>query len=356
MKNRKEINDRVVDWIIHKVKTEYADDISMVLIYGSYLNGTMNHKSDVDCYYIPKTERGYKMTVEFIIDGVGYDVFPMSWERVAGIAELKDTLLPLLGDVKIIYSNSTEDLHRFKSFQERMKTNLSDRNYVKAIAKQRWEEASKIGAWMNISKKPAEVRKLAGNIIMTLADAVAIYNNDYFHFGLKKQFENLQNNFKDIPKNIVDDYRNVIEAVNIDEVKKYALHMLKEVCEYLDMKYILPDATIPSPTSHPKLDVKWLAGLYEEICSTFNKIYVCCEEENYILAFLSAVCLQRELDDAREAGCSEYDLLSDFNYTELNQLYSITKKVERDFVQFIKENGGIMKEYESFEQFEMAKL
>lgn len=37
MNNRKEINDRVVDWIISKVKTEYADDISVVLIY-SLLN------------------------------------------------------------------------------------------------------------------------------------------------------------------------------------------------------------------------------------------------------------------------------------------------------------------------------
>ena len=51
--NRKEINDKIVSWIINKVKTEYADDISIVLIYGSYVNGTANRKSDVDCYFIP---------------------------------------------------------------------------------------------------------------------------------------------------------------------------------------------------------------------------------------------------------------------------------------------------------------
>ena len=63
MNKRKEINDKVVEWITNKVKTEYADDISLVLIYGSYINGTANSKSDVDCYYIPKTERGYNLGI-----------------------------------------------------------------------------------------------------------------------------------------------------------------------------------------------------------------------------------------------------------------------------------------------------
>ena len=50
MEKRKEINDKLVKWILHKVKTEYAIDVSLVLIYGSYVNGTANSKSDVDCY------------------------------------------------------------------------------------------------------------------------------------------------------------------------------------------------------------------------------------------------------------------------------------------------------------------
>ena len=97
----------------NKVKTEYADDISLVLIYGSYINGTANSKSDVDCYYIPKTERGYRLGVGFIIDGVGYDVFPISWERVERIADLEESLSPLVGDAEIVYCNSESDEKQF---------------------------------------------------------------------------------------------------------------------------------------------------------------------------------------------------------------------------------------------------
>ncbi|MDE7274071.1 MAG: nucleotidyltransferase domain-containing protein [Lachnospiraceae bacterium] len=82
MEKRKEINDNVVKWILNKVRTEYANDVSLVLIYGSYVNGTANSKSDVDCYYIPKSENGYDLAVDFIIEGVGYDIFPISWESV----------------------------------------------------------------------------------------------------------------------------------------------------------------------------------------------------------------------------------------------------------------------------------
>ena len=83
---------------------------------------------------------------------------------------------------------------------------------------------------------------------------------------------------------------------------------------------------------------------------------MCCETGNYILAFLSAVCLQRELDDAKEAGCPVYDLLSNFNYKELYKLSETARKVESDFVQLITDHGGYIKQYDSYEQFELAKL
>ena len=53
MERRKEINGRLVRWIAEKAEREYAEDISLVLIYGSYVNGMANRRSDVDCCFIP---------------------------------------------------------------------------------------------------------------------------------------------------------------------------------------------------------------------------------------------------------------------------------------------------------------
>lgn len=116
MTKRNEINEKVTAWIINKVKTEYADDVSLVLLYGSYINGTANSKSDVDCYYIPKTKRGYNLGIRFIIDDVGYDLFPIPWKKIKRISDLKESQLPLVGDVRVIYRANSNDLERFKSF------------------------------------------------------------------------------------------------------------------------------------------------------------------------------------------------------------------------------------------------
>lgn len=357
MTGRKEINDKVVEWIINKVNTEYSDDISLVLLYGSYINGTANSMSDVDCYYIPKTERGYNLGIGFIIEGVGYDLFPISWERAAGIADLQECLLPLVGDVQVIYYGDSCDLERFKDLQYRLRSNLANDEYVKNIAQKRCEDANRLCGQIKLSDGMPEIRKIAGHVIMLLAEAVAVYNHDYFHFGLKKQYENLERNFPDVPKNIIAGYKSVITSLNKNDVADRTLGLLKSVCAYLQIT-VEPQVEFISNkvTAGEDINASWLAGLYEEISSTFNKIYVCCESGNYILAFLSAVCLQRELDDAKEAGSPPYDLLSYFDYRELDILAERAHAIEKDFVELITNNGGNIKSYDTFEQFAQACL
>ena len=354
VEERKEINDKVIQWIINRVKTEYADDISLVLLYGSCMNGTANSKSDVDCYYIPKTERGYQFAADFIIGGVGYDIFPLPWERVEGIADLHENLSPLVGDATIIYCNCASDAECFSAMQERLRRNLLNDAYVKEIAAGRCEEAGRLCAMISHSRNASEIRKLAGNIIMTLADAVAVFNHDYYHFGLKKQFEDLQHNFPDVPRAVAEGYQKVIEAADTDDVVKYAAALFETVCQYLGVTCNVQEVPVSKEPTVGKADAPWLASLYEEISSTFNKIYVCCEAGNYILAFLSAVCLQRDLDEAREAGCPAYELLSSFHYKELHNLSETARRVERDLVQLITDHGGHIRQYDSFEQFASA--
>ena len=80
-------------------------------------------------------------------------------------------------------------------------------------------------------------------------------------------------------------------------------------------------------------DFYFLARLYEEISSTFNKIYVCAKTSNYILAFLSAVCLQNELKEiAGEQGILCYDILGAYSYRNLEKLAETTRRAEQDFV------------------------
>ena len=194
---------------LRNAQREYAEDISLVLIYGSYVNGTANSRSDVDCCFIPKTERGYEMATGFILEGVGYDVFSMSWERVERIACLRENLTPLVGDVEIIFCGSAEDMARFRGMQEKLQCCLADGAYVRKIAEERCREAGRLCGMLEHVRTETEAWKLAGMVIMTLADAVAVFQHGYFHFGLKQQFEDLMK-LREVPEGDRGDRKSVV--------------------------------------------------------------------------------------------------------------------------------------------------
>jgi len=347
MKKRMALNSRIAEWIKNKAQTEYADDIALVVIYGSYVNGTANHLSDIDCYYIPKTERAYQFSSCFIIDGVGYDVFPIPWERVENIANLNDNLLPLVGDAQILYCSSDEDLQRFRAYQEKQKSNLANDEYVRGIAESRCAFAGSLCAQMMAGGSACDIRKMAGYAAMFLADAVALYNHDYYHYGLKKQYEDLCNRFPSVPLEIIAGYRAVVTADN-DTIIDITLKLYRDVCGYIGISADIPDYTPQEEGERYNPDAAALAELYQEIISTFNKIYVCCESGNYVLAFLSAVCLQHDLDDA--TGLT-FDLLSDFSYTQLDSLAEKTHRIEAELVGHILAGGAKIKKFDYFEEF-----
>lgn len=356
LKKRKEINDRLVQWILKKVKAEYAGDISLIVAYGSYVNGTSNSRSDLDCYFIPKTQRGYNLAVDFIIDGVGYDLFPISWERAEGIADLRETLLPLIGDAAVLYYGDESDLERFHALQERQKRNLKDDEYIRGMVEQRCQIAGESLAMLDPGRGIADIRRAAGEVILFLADSVALHHNDYYHFGLKRQFEDLRDRFSEGHGSFSSGYESVVKAGNVSEIIKCTTAFFEDVCAYLRVAVTPQKAECTAAPLPDMVDGVCLAGMYEEICSTFNKIYLCCESGNYILAFISAVCLQRDFDCEREAGCPAYPLLRDFDYRNLSALADTAKMVEADLIRLITENGGRIKKFDSFDEFEAANL
>ena len=354
---REEMNDHVVEWIVNRVKTEYSGDVSLVLLYGSYVNGTANEKSDVDCCYIPKTERGYGLATGFIIDGVGYDLFPLSWERLEGLADLRESLMPLVGDARIVYCGGAEDRRRFQGLQTRLHSNLANDDYVKKIARERCKAAGRLYGQMQPAGSLSQVRKLAGHVMMFLADGVAIYNHDYFHFGLKRQYEDLAEKFPRVPREIVTGYGEIVTSLDREDTIEKTAALLQSVCSYMSVAVNVPPAAAPGEEgAATAADGPRLARLYEELSSTFQKIYVCCESGNHILAFLSAVCLQRELDDAREAGCPPFDLLNCFDYRHLEKLGERARIIERDLVEAITQGGGHIRSFDTWEAFLQANL
>ena len=129
-----------VDSVIQYVKKYYSDDIDMIVAYGSFVRGDMHEKSDIDLFFIPATEKGYLASFQVIIEDVGYDFFPISWERLKQIARYEDPLTSLLIEGQIIYHrndkvfNQFEELRtycvHFDHFEEKLKKLIFDAKYL----------------------------------------------------------------------------------------------------------------------------------------------------------------------------------------------------------------------------------
>lgn len=351
-------NEKIISWIIKRAEEEYADDVDMVLAYGSSINGTAHEKSDVDCYFIPRTERGYGFGTDFILEGVGYDIFPMSWERVENIADMNEVLLPCVGDVRILYARTEEEEKRFAGLQERLTSHLRDASYTGKKAEEQFAFACSLYEQMLSAGSLTDVRICAGYLIMALADATAYHNQDYYHFGLKRQYEDLKR-FPKKPEDFMENYLSVIRAQDGEQIRRCCLRMLKSVSEYMGWELCIEEAPeeVTAEASVKEPDYAGLAVLYEEISSTFQKIYVSCEKKDWVLAFLSAVCLQYELEEAsQENGLPDYDILSSYAYDNLPHLAERTKQVEEQFVRTIEEGGGRIRRFANFEELERAEV
>lgn len=346
-------NDKILSWIKKTVTEKFADDISLVMIYGSYINGTANERSDIDCYFVPKTQRGYDFAADFIIDGIGYDIFPMSWDRLENISDLNEKLFPCVGDVEIVFYSSQTEVDRFREIQLRLQRNLSNDTLCRQAAEKRLNEALSAYSNMLSCSEFKKIRLFAGEILMSISDSLAVFNHDYFHLGLKKQYEQMRQ-FSNMPSGISELYLDVIKSETAEKTTAVCSQMLKTVCRHYGVNFNPPPvqrqpAAVPSEYSSDYLQ---LARWYEEIISSFNKVYYCCDKCDYVLAFLSAVCLQNELDDvASEYGFAPFDILSCYKHNDLKDLKNLTATAEKKLAEKIIEGGGHIKQFDSFEQF-----
>lgn len=331
-------NDRLVAWLENTVRQRYTGQVALVCLYGSYINGTEEHGSDVDCYFVPKTEEGLKLARTFLLDGVGYDIFPMGWERLEAIANLQTSQQPLVGDVQVLYADAPNDLARFKRIQQMLKTNLQDIDFRKKVAEQRFLRAFSRLPMEHYTLK--ESRLSSGGMLMDIAEGLAYERGDYYHRGLKTQFSDLLQ-LEDLPEGLGETYRTVVQSTTAEALHKTSLALLSKIdCPKSDPQ---PPAWPDAPNAGQDL-----AGLYEEISSTFGKIYRCATKNDPILAFLSAVCLQWELP--------WLDVLSSYDYHDLTTFAQRVRQEEAKLRQRIAQTGGRLKEYPDFEAFLQAQV
>jgi len=350
--------NRLTDWVINKIKTEYPDDVALlVAVPDSSVNG--DGHGEVFDYFVPATERGNELAQTFIIGDVGNDLYPRSWERCERTANLEDWATFCLGRGKILYSRSKEDEERFEVLRQKLFANLNDSAFVYKNALVRLDSAMDMYRTMMFEDRLYKVRGLAGFIHYYLAMGVAYLNNTYIaDSGLHRGVLPVCSKWSRLPKRFLMYYESILTAKTVGELRSIA-HLLIASARDFIAEYKPQSGCADKPADYHEL-AQW----YQELRTTWNRIYYYCEVKNSDAAFDDACNLQNELSIISEEfdlfysfnveaqfGFSEMDLLGVFDAHDLKPLAKRAAELEQIIIAAIEKQNIKIRRYDTLDAF-----
>ena len=116
---------RVAQVLVEHAVRVHGDGVAIIAYYGSRARGTGSATSDLDIFYIPEEGQAESLCTQFVLDGLPYDFWPVSWRTAERIANAESDRpwafsASLLADAKVLHARSPEDRGRFEALQDRI--------------------------------------------------------------------------------------------------------------------------------------------------------------------------------------------------------------------------------------------
>lgn len=336
-------DSRLAEWAVREVETRFRDDVCLLLEHRT-LKLEKDMAAKTFSFYIPATNRANGLARTFIIGGIGYDLFPMSWERVERMADVKEYNTTCLADAEILWARSDEDRRRFAALQARLRANLENPKYMLERAGKWFDTVKEIYADTLFEKELCRVRENAGHICDLLSLCVAFANGRYFRHGQTSQLEELSGMEK-VPADFARLYEAIIRTPSPDGQMRLCHELIQRTAAFLDAR-----ENHAVKASEP--DYAELAAWYQELIYTWRRVYHWCDAQDPVNAYIWCCTLQPTVDEwGGRFGVEDRDILGSFDADDLPAFRKRAETVEDKFRRAIAENGVKLDEYSTVEDF-----
>ena len=317
----------VAECLVDKIKKDYDGDVSLVHIHGSYFYNDTHDLSDLDLYFVPKTERGYSLSHTFILNGIGYDYFALSWDRLERIANHNEKLESIITDGEVLYYHSQDDLIRFNKLKEKA-GNIIAREKLIDNGKEIMKEIHK--EYFNIvySNDISEIRKAVIVIINKASFLLTLINSTPIKRG-RKHLKSEILSMKIIPEDFENTYNRFFTETDISAIRELLFGFICNIEKLLPHKV--------SGTFYDNFK-----GFYEEMIQSYNKIYHACDIGDIYTPLYTSVELTEEIEELFErSNCSFTlpDIIGSYDPQNLEKIRETAKKHQEEFVKILKDNG-----------------
>lgn len=357
---------RILEIVKNKIVEEYKNDISLLVVYGKK-DINVDEKLGIRFYFIPKNERGKKLSTQFIVEGVSYDLFPISWERLIANAAMDSPQGYLLLDTEVVYCSDEEALNRFENLKDSLKVVLSGK-YDEALVNKAYEYFNESYIYLyNMNKykdSMSSVRLEAGKLLNKIANALGFANSEYYKNGngsVLKDSINLEKLPKDY-KVLVDD---IIFSTSSEEIYLKSLSLVENTRELL--------LHMKKENKQVELFETLFIGYYEELKKSINKCKIAVSQKDYYKLFELFSFIQEEVsqfiakveegiwynDRNAYVEYAKYfndifgvDLLELASKKDDEQILMAIDKFEKDLISLIRKNQIRLLDFKSVEEFE----
>lgn len=337
---------RAADILIEKIKQDYKEDIAVVVIMGSTIYEDTHSRSDLDMYFVVNYPRGNELGMTFIIDGIGFDFWPISWERLERIANHDERITSIITEGRVIYFSTEEDLKRFQDLRDKA-LDVSDTKKFIEKSRKIFDQVYKKYFTMERTDKLSEVRRQGVGIINLLAWSLALLNKTTIKRGrgkLKSEILYMEL----FPDNFEVDYDLIFDSNNIDAVKKSIHNLIINTEDLINRE---------EKNISERFDFKdKLIGFYEELINNYNKIYHACDLGDHVTALFAASEIEQEIEDIFSGTVvSSYELpklVDKFNKDDLYNFNMAAELHQKSFEALLKHKGVEIKIFRDFEDLE----
>jgi predicted nucleotidyltransferase len=365
---------RIADLLISRAIETHKDEIDIVGYYGSYAQGKARETSDLDIFYIPAEGENPPVGRTFLIKGVLFDFWAISWDTMEGFATGRNrgwSLAPsIVHHAKILHARSQEQTARFADLRQKVldlqKPEARPQMIQRALDEFRSVTAHLGNLHLAIAADDfADVRYAGWKVVVSVWECLALANQVFFDRGLGYIVEQ-------IPRlhSKPEDLEALIVAITTSDSVSAIGHAAEKLA--LRTRQLLRE--LQASLAHHQTAREVFASGYPEMKGGLDKILAACEQQRAVAASAAAWLAQFELSMMfnelhGHTAHSNFNLYSEFASPyrqlgfpdlmrspagDLSQLADQVRLLDSQLRQWLQEQSVELCEFETTEEFERS--
>ena len=348
-------NNKIIEVIMKEMQEKCPDAIDLIGIGGSFCNGDIYEKSDLDLLIISNNDNAGCLDKCFIIDDVGFDVYTQDWGRFEAMAEYNHPYVTKLFDLNVVYSRNEEVWQKYKLYQNRVKSNMGNTELVnKHIGEHFSKVLSSANSLQNTSNIGVAYRKLA-SIIKEIEFILFMINRTYIRRGTKRVPEEIAS-LQVLPQDFLKIYNDIVNCKTLEEIQTKVLMLVSPIKNLLDSMSISyePKEENKNDLAKRAITAADLPGTYEEIYSNWkNKMYHAIDINSAYLSFVTMSSCQEFYDEmADEFDIPRIELLANYSPEDLKGNATLFDNALNEWKKLYDMFGLTINYYSNLEEFE----